>query len=156
MEIERKFLIHSFPEFPVVEENLIQQYFLSVDPYVRIRSKVSGERTSYKLCIKGSGSLSREEVEFPIDEDSFRRLTAICGLEPVVKIQKIYDLDGLTLECNLVDAGTDNGFMYAEIEFETDSEAESFVPPPFLSREVTYDESYKMNRYWEKTRLKKS
>ena len=43
--------------------------------------------------------------------------------------------------------------MYAEVEFESVEAAEKFVVPDFLGKEVTYDNYWKMNNYWKRTRL---
>lgn len=151
METERKFLLSSFPTgLPVKEECVVYQYFLSVEPYVRIREKQKNGRSSYKLTIKGDGTLSREEVEFDLDKDKFERLKKLCDKPPVEKIFKAYSLpDGKTLECSLVD----KDFYYAEVEFESETDAEKFVPTFDFLKETTYDKNFKMNEYWKVTRL---
>ena len=78
----------------------------------------------------------------------------VAGKEPIKKHKRCYVLpDGHILECSLVDEGKDTSFMYAEVEFRSVKEAEEFSPPEFLKKEVTYDNSYKMNNYWQRTRL---
>lgn len=151
METERKFLLSSFPTgLPVKEECVVYQYFLSVEPYVRIREKQKNGRSSYKLTIKGDGTLSREEVEFDLDKDKFERLKNLCDKPPVEKIFKAYSLpDGKILECSLVD----KDFYYAEVEFESETDAEKFVPTFDFLKETTYDKNFKMNEYWKVTRL---
>lgn len=151
METERKFLLASFPEgLTVTEESAVYQYFLSVEPYVRIREKQRNGRSSYKLTVKGDGALSREEVELDLDADKFSRLKALCDKKPVEKIFKAYRLpDGHILECSLVD----RDFYYAEVEFESESEAAAFVPTFDFLRETTYEKNFKMNEYWKATRL---
>ena len=54
MEIERKFILKAFPENLEEEtRHTIFQYYLSCDPYVRVRSKLKDGETTYKLTIKG-------------------------------------------------------------------------------------------------------
>lgn len=151
METERKFLLAAFPDgLPVTEESTVYQYFLSVEPYVRIREKQKNGKSSYKLTIKGGGTLSREEVEFDLDADRFSRLKTLCDKKPVEKIFRAYRLpDGHTLECSLVD----RDFYYAEVEFGSESEAAAFVPAFDFLRETTYEKNFKMNEYWKVTRL---
>jgi CYTH domain-containing protein len=155
MEIERKFLIESFPDFlPLKSECDMQQIYISFAPVVRARSKNADGKESYRLTVKGKGELCREEIETSITKEQFEGLMRIAGKEPIKKHKKNYCLpDGHILECSLVDGGTENEFMYAEVEFSSVKEAESFEPPEYLVKEVTYDNYYKMNRYWQRTRL---
>ena len=69
MEIERKFKLTAFPDhLPLLESSRIEQGYLSVRPTVRIRSRETDGVISYKLCIKGKGTLVREEVELALRE----------------------------------------------------------------------------------------
>lgn len=154
MEIERKFLMDGFPLLPAVSEAVMLQGYLCCAPVVRIRSKETAGKTDYKLCFKGEGTLVREEIELPIDAQTFQRLCALLPGTLIRKEWRTYTLDsGLMLECSLVDSGTQNEFYYAEVEFESVEQALAFVPPLYLGKEVTEDPSYSMNRYWQRTRL---
>jgi len=155
MEIERKFLIDRFPEsLPLKSECEMLQLYISVMPTVRARSKKVGDKETYRLTVKGSGELCREEIETSVTKEQFEGLCRIAEKEPIKKLKRCYSLpDGLVLECSLVDEGTENEFMYAEVEFESVAAAEAFVPPDYLGKEVTYDNSWKMNNYWKRTRL---
>lgn len=152
MEIERKFLIDAFPDLPLVQEAVVLQGYLCTCPVVRIRSTCTEDGTRFKLCFKGKGDLAREEIEMDLSEDTFERLRALIEGCPLVrKDYKAYRLpDGLLLECSLVDSGETTEFMYAEVEFSSIEQAQAFTPPAFLGREVTYDPSFSMGRYWEK------
>ncbi len=154
MEIERKFLIDKFPEgLQLKEESTMYQGYISVMPTVRIRKKVSEKGTSYKMTIKSQGEMVRHEVEFDIPENKYNELQEVFCPNPIIKLKRNYILpDGKVLECNLVDKGSETEFMYAEIEFSSVEEAESYSLPDFLNMEVTYDNSYKMNNYWRRTR----
>ena len=155
MEIERKFLIDRFPEhLTLKEESTMYQGYISVMPAVRIRKKVSEKGTSYKMTIKSSGEMVRHEIEFSIPEEKYNELQEVFCPRPIVKLKRNYILhDGKTLECNLVDEGSETEFMYAEIEFDSVEEAENYPLPDFLNKEVTHDNSYKMNNYWKRNRL---
>ena len=154
MEIERKFLIDKFPEnLPLKEESILYQGYISVMPTVRIRKKVSSKGSSYKMTVKSSGEMIRHEVEFDIPEEKYNELQEVFCPNPIVKLKRNYILpDGKILECNLVDEGSETEFMYAEIEFDSVEEAERYPIPDFLIKEVTYDNTYKMNNYWRRTR----
>ena len=158
MEIERKFKLDAFPEhLPLLHASQVEQGYLSTTPCVRIRSKKTEDAVDYKLCIKGQGTLVREEVELSLDEDRFTRLKSPLHGEMIRKDYRIYQLpDGRKLECSLVDGGTENAFLYAEVEFPTVEEANAFVPPAFLGEDVTEVPGSSMSAYWERTRERRS
>lgn len=72
IEIERKFLLDSFPtDLPLKEEFQVYQAYLSINPEVRIRrNEKDGKDTAYYLAIKSSGEMIRKEVEIPISKRS--------------------------------------------------------------------------------------
>lgn len=154
-EIERKFLLDSFPDnLPLKEEKQVYQAYLSIDPEVRIRRNViDGQDVAYYLAIKSGGGLVRQEVEFHISKEHFYALAKMITRPFIVKDFRIYELpDGLELECSYVDEGWDFEFMYAEVEFPSVEAAQNFVPLPSFTREVTHDSAYKMKNYWKRTR----
>lgn len=155
MEIERKFKLNTFPDhLPLLQASEVEQGYLSVSPTVRIRSKNHDGVMDYRLCIKGKGTLVREEVELPLDEDQFLRLKNLLQGEMIRKEYRVYQLpEGRKLECSRVDAGTENEFMYAEVEFPTEEEARRFIPPDFLGEDVTEVPGSSMSAYWQRTRL---
>lgn len=155
-EIERKFLLKSFPtDLPMKEEKLVYQAYLSIDPEVRIRRNVvNGQDTAYYLAIKSSGDLVRQEVEIHITKERFYALAEMVAHPFITKDFRIYQLSGgLELECSHVDKGCDTEFMYAEVEFPSIQAAEGFEPLPCFTADVTKDPAYKMKNYWKRTRL---
>lgn len=155
-EIERKFLLESFPtDLPLKEEKVVYQAYLSIDPEVRIRRNVvNGQDTAYYLAIKSSGDLVRQEVEIHITKEHFYALAEMVTQPFIIKDFRIYQLSGgLELECSHVDKGLDTEFMYAEVEFPNVQAAEDFEPLPCFKADVTKDSSYKMKNYWNRTRL---
>ena len=155
-EIERKFLINSFPDsLPLKEEFQVYQAYLSIDPEVRIRRNVvNGQDKAYYLAIKSGGKLVRKEIELHITKEQFYALAEIVEHPFVLKDFRIYQLtDELDLECSLVDKGSNTEFMYAEIEFPSVDAAQSFQPLPIFIQDVTDNPAYKMKNYWRRTRL---
>ena len=75
-EIERKWLVSGWPQgLPLREEFRMRQGYISVHPTVRIREEaLTGGDTQYILCFKSAGTLAREEIERPIDQELFRQL----------------------------------------------------------------------------------
>ena len=154
MEIERKFLLSGFPDLPELERAEVFQGYLGISPEVRIRSKRVGEAETYRLCFKGEGSLVREEIELDLDKATFESLKKLLPKPMIRKEYRIYRLEnGLRLECSRVDGGTENEFLYAEVEFPSVEEANAFVPPDFLGEDVTETPGSSMSAYWERTRL---
>lgn len=106
------------------------------------------------MTIKSLGEMVRHETELNISEDKYESLHEIFCKDLIVKIKRNYILDdGKILECNLVDKGRASEFMYAEVEFSSEEEALAWTPPDFLYKEVTFDNKYKMNNYWKRTRI---
>lgn len=164
-EIERKFLISEFPEhLEIIEKNEMEQgYLFSDDTEIRIRRKdkpISPYSTSkfrrslFFMTIKGNGSLVREEIEFPIECIAYSKIKELINKSFIQKYFREYNLDNYKLQCSHVDKDTENEFYYAEIEFESEEEANNFDMSkyPFLLEDVTYDENYKMKNYWKRTR----
>jgi CYTH domain-containing protein len=151
MEIERKFKIEKFPNLPIKQEAKIKQGYISINPEVRIRSKLKNGIFTYRLCFKSNGNLIRQETELELTEDKFNELLCMINGELITKDYKVYDLDGYNLECSLVDEGKLTEFMYAEIEFESEEQANQFIPPKDYF-DITNDSSWKMKNYWERTR----
>lgn len=161
MEIERKFLIDRYPDLPCLGAFWVKQGYLSHAPEVRIRSKVrlpgeesavsATESASYTLCIKGDGDLVREELEWKISEAEFAVLQKMLTTRMITKLYRRYQLpEQLIAECSLVDPDSPHSFLYVEVEFESESQAERFVPPEYFGKEITTDKSYKMKHYWNR------
>lgn len=154
MEIERKWLMDGFPvgALPCTGEALMEQSYLCTQPTVRLRRTVRPESETFILCIKGKGTLAREEVELPLDKETYERLAALLPMAPIRKQFRTYRLPGgETLECSLVDPGADTAFYYAEVEFPTVEAARAFVPPAgLLGEEKTEEGGFSMGNYWKR------
>ena len=151
LEIERKFLLDRFPEQTPSYEAVMEQGYLTTKPTVRIRAIRDREGSRYRLTIKGKGTLCRTEVELPLEKSAYEALLPLLPMAPVVKEFRAYPLPGgLTLECNLVDPGSDTAFYYAEVEFDSREAAEDFVPPDFLGEELTGNKDFTMAAYWRR------
>lgn len=155
IEIERKFLINSFPiDLPVVDRFKVYQAYLSIDPEVRIRCNVkSNHCLEYFIAIKSNGDMTRQEVEIRISKNQFYALEEMVDKPFITKDFCIYRLEnGLELECSHVDKLMSTEFMYAEVEFPDEDTAKSFKPLPCFYADVTYDPAYKMKNFWKRTR----
>jgi len=151
-EIERKWLMNGFPEddsLELINEAIVFQSYLSIDPEIRIKKVVSKEPTYFDIAKKSNGTLVREELEKDITSEMYRILSSLTDGESIVKVYKKYRMkDDHILECSFVD----DTFYYAEIEFASEDEANSFVFP-YDCKEVTDRSEYKMKNYWYNTRV---
>jgi CYTH domain-containing protein len=163
MEIERKWMVKGWPQkdLPLLFEQSMRQGYVNVRPTVRIREEATvGGKTEYILCFKSAGTLSRKEIEFPIDKEKFDELEDLISLPLIPKTRRTYLLpDGLHLEVSLVDKGMPTEFMYAEVEYSTVEEALAWDPASadlsdYLSDEVTGQPGQTMGAYWCVTRLR--
>lgn len=152
-EIERKFLMSGFPApgpgLELLSQALVHQAYLSLEPEVRVRRKLVDGTAVCTLTVKGEGTLSRTEVEFPCGEREYQALLSLCGGTPVEKDYRRYGLEGgLVLEVSQVD----DAFCYAEVEFSDRQEALSWQIPevlaPYVLRETTEESGFRMKQYW--------
>lgn len=153
MEIERKWLIKDFPSdsYKITTEETILQGYISIDPEVRIRKTSFGVNNLYYLSIKSTGDLSRMEVEIEISESNYNHLLTLVPYDMITKNYRIYEFAGYKIEMSKVD----NNWYYAEVEFETEEDANNFeFPfPSLVLKEVTYDAAFKMKNYWKSSRI---
>lgn len=139
MEIERKYLIEKLPQnleqYPCKQ---IEQGYLNTDPVIRIRK--SNDR--YTLTYKGNGLMVREEYNLPLDEASFLHLREKADGRLIKKRRYLIPLaPKYTIELDVFE-GDLAPLMLAEVEFETEEEAESFTPPTWFGEDVTFSTAY--------------
>ena len=148
MEIERKFLIHTLPEnLQVYPHDELCQAYICTSPVIRVRRK----NEEYILTIKSSGMLARQEIEMPIDAESFEHLKEKRDGILISKTRyKIPEEHGFTIELDLFH-GVYEGFCMAEVEFETVEHAEAFLPPSWFGMDVTYDPRFHNSRLSKNT-----
>ena len=169
MEIERKFLFdwNKVPKEGINKSVVYNQGYVSVNPEFRIRSKYTITKTeddvivsdtTYKLCSKSEGGLTREEIEFDITYEQFISFMKIGKFAECDMIHKHYieiPIRKHILTVGIVDEGQESQFCYGEIEFDSEEEANNFEPLEWFGKDVTNDSYYKMQNYWKRTRLNK-
>lgn len=158
VEIERKWAMKDWPPMKTDDVYDVYQAYLSIEPEVRIRRKVGrGDDIKHTLTIKGNGDMVRAEVEMKITAEQYDALLQMIPQKPIHKrYRKYYLTPTLALEVSHVDPGTDQAFMYAEIEFPDEESAKSFVAPAYYGEELTGDAGFKMKNYWKVNRLNKA
>ncbi len=184
MEIERKWMVSGWPDqLPLLfTEYQEQGYVHAQAPVVRIRMEAriapgnlpaAGESglhadavadcateddTKYVLCFKSRGLLSRKEIEIDLAKEDYLKLKDLIGKPLIRKVRNVYRLpDGLHLEVNLVDEDLETEFMYAEVEYASEEQANAWDPGAFalasyLDDDVTLKPGQSMSAYWLQTR----
>lgn len=138
MEIERKFLIKNIPvDLSGYKCRIIEQGYLSTSPVVRVRQ----DNDSYYLTYKGSGMMCREEYNLPLDAQSYAHLIAKADGNIITKKRYEIPLNDLTIELDVFE-GVFTGTVLAEVEFPDKEAADSFVPPDWFGKDVTFSGEY--------------
>lgn len=139
MEIERKYLVKNLPkDYKAYPHRELEQGYLCTDPVIRIRKADD----SYTLTYKGRGLMVREEHNLPLTEESYQHLR---GKADGILIHKIrYNIpfqEKYTIELDIF-LDELSPLQLAEVEFETEEEANAFVPPPWFGEDVTFSDKY--------------
>lgn len=138
MEIERKYLIKKLPEnltqYPCKH---IEQGYLNTDPVVRIRR--TDDR--YTLTYKGSGLMVREEYNLPLNAEAFLHMKGKIDGILISKCRYLIPFENYTIELDIFE-GELAPLQLAEVEFETEEEANAFVPPAWFGEDVTFSTKY--------------
>ena len=142
MEIERKFLVKEIPEHLNLyhHNQIIQGYIPTKEPGVEKRVRKKGNK--YSLTIKSAGSLVRSEQEIEIPEKRFLSLWKMTEGRRIEKTRYDLPYDGKKIELDIY-SGNLEGLVVAEVEFNSEQEAESFVVPNWFGEEVTYNNRYR-------------
>jgi CYTH domain-containing protein len=142
MEIERKFLVDGPLELDG-PGRVMEQGYLALDPdgtEVRLRRE-AGLNT---LAVKRGGGMVRHEIEIDVDDDRAEALWALTEGRRLSKSRYIRPLEGRRVEIDVY-GGPLSGLVVAEVEFESEAEAEAFDPPEWLGREITGDARFRNN-----------
>ena len=139
MEIERKYLIDQLPaDLASYPCKVIEQGYLCTEPVVRIRRS----NDKYTLTYKGSGLMVREEYNLPLTAEAFAHLKNKIDGRLITKRRYLIPLaDKYTIELDVFE-GDLAPLQLAEVEFETEEEANSFIPPEWFGEDVTFSTEY--------------
>ena len=139
-EIERKFLVSGeFRSLAYAAREVAQGYLCS-SPERCVRVRISDGKGF--LTIKGASDasgLSRYEWEREIPLGEARELMRLCEPGRIEKTRYLIRSGAHTVEVDEFH-GDNEGLVVAEIELS--DEAEAFLPPSFLGKEVTGDVRY--------------
>lgn len=145
-EVERKWLIdkNKIPfELSNAEILKIEQTYISFSPEIRVRKINNGEQYSFAVKTNmTSDGLIRNEMEENITEEEYNSLIKKKEGKTIYKTRyqflyknNIYAID--------IFEGELEGLAYLEIEFVNKEEADKFVTPDWVIKDVTNDIRYK-------------
>jgi adenylate cyclase len=140
VEIERKFLVRddSWRASADAGTELVQGYLVIQDT-LSVRVRIQGEHA--RLTIKaGTGSIERQEFEYPIPISDARTMIGTLCRRPVLSKRRhrvpvgrhVWEVD--------VFAAENAGLVVAEVELAAVDE--SFERPPWVGEEVSEDARY--------------
>ena len=139
MEIERKYLVHTLPDnyktFPCRQ---LEQGYLCKEPVVRIRQ----DNDQYELTYKSKGHLVREEINMPLTKESYEHLRQKVDGRLITKKRYMIPYQEYMIELDIFE-GDLAPLVFAEVEFETEEEANNFVAPDWFGEDVTFEAKYK-------------
>lgn len=145
IEIERKFLISGEKANYYIEKanskeldsHEIEQAYLTTDPVIRVRKSDD----DYYLTYKGKGLMSREEYNLPLTKESYNILLSKADGNVISKQRILIPYDKYLIELDIFKPPFDYIKM-AEVEFDSEEEAEAFVKPEWFLEEVTNNREY--------------
>jgi CYTH domain-containing protein len=164
LEIERKFLLPEFPaaqvkegKLQIVKEQLIEQTYLALyeDQELRVRKitdAVSGD-VEYTHTFKRGFGIAREEVEVSIAGGLYDQMIQAHGAVPLIKKRSTALWDGVQVE---IDEYDQIQLMVLEVEFGSEKEAESFVPPAWFGQDISTDKEYSNKKVWRELQSRRS
>ena len=137
MEIERKFTIKELPDLSKYEYHIMEQGYLNTDPVVRVRK----EDEEYYLTYKGKGLLAREEYNLPLNKEAYYHLVEKSDGIIIRKKRYLIPFEKYTIELDVFYAPYEN-LVIAEVEFDSEEDANAFQPPEWFAEDVTMNRKY--------------
>lgn len=139
MEIEKKFLVNEIPfSLDSFKSRKIEQAYLSTDPVIRVRR----DNDEYYLTYKSKGFIVREEYNLPLNKSSYEHLLSKADGNIITKTRyEIPEKNNLTIELDVFE-GKFTGLILAEVEFESEADANSYIPPEWFTKDVSNESAY--------------
>lgn len=144
-EIERKYLVTEPPDLDDVDSVAIEQGYLTLPGEGSVEVRLRRRDDEHLLTIKGGSGKVRSEEELELEPERFESLWPLTEGRRVSKTRYLIPLGELTAELDRYE-GELAGLTVAEVEFESEDDADGFEPPDWLGDEVTGDERYSNQR----------
>lgn len=142
VEIEKKYLITKMPDnLNQYKYHIIEQAYLTTNPVIRVRQ----EDDSYYMTYKGKGendtALCHSEYNLPLTREAYDTLKSKAEGNIITKKRILIPYNNLTIELDIFEPPF-KPLTFAEVEFDSLEDANSFVPPEWFGEEVTGQPDY--------------
>ncbi|MBP3663549.1 MAG: CYTH domain-containing protein [Tyzzerella sp.] len=138
MEIERKYLLKKLPDnLDTYRHRHLEQGYLCTAPVVRIRK----DDDRYELTYKSGGMMVRQEYNLLLTKDSYEHLKNKIDGRLISKKRYMIPYEKYMIELDVFENDL-APLVLAEVEFETEEEANSFTPPEWFGKDVTFSKAY--------------
>lgn len=138
MEIERKYLLRKLPDnLDTYRHRHLEQGYLCTAPVVRIRK----DDDRYELTYKSGGMMVRQEYNLLLTKDSYEHLKNKIDGRLISKKRYMIPYEKYMIELDVFENDL-APLVLAEVEFETEEEANSFTPPEWFGKDVTFSKAY--------------
>lgn len=138
MEIERKYLLKKLPNnLDTYRHRHLEQGYLCTAPVVRIRK----DDDRYELTYKSGGMMVRQEYNLLLTKDSYEHLKKKVDGRLITKKRYMIPYEKYMIELDVFENDL-APLVLAEVEFETEEEANSFTPPEWFGKDVTFSKAY--------------
>lgn len=88
--------------------------------------------------------MAREEYNLPLNQASYEHLLTKADGIVLTKQRFLIPLPGTSCTAELdIFSGHYKGLMLVEVEFETEEQANAFVPPEWFGKDVTFSGEYR-------------
>ena len=141
-EIERKFLVLKLPQeiHKHTSHKISQGYLAITEDGTEIRLRKKGD--IHFQTVKSGQGLKRHETEIELTNSQFDAFWPLTVGKRVKKRRYNIPYGDWTIELDIF-GGSLEGLVTAEVEFQSQEDAEAFTPPEWMGREVTQDDRYK-------------
>ncbi|MBW3643766.1 MAG: CYTH domain-containing protein [Actinobacteria bacterium] len=134
-EVERKFLVTDLPDAAVLGPGMrLRQGYIAEEGDVQVRVRISTGGAT--LTVKAGRGLARTEVEVALPTEEAEDLWPHTEGRRLEKVRHRVALGPVVADVDVY-GGALQGLCTAEVEFPSEDEARSFVPPPWFGRDVT-------------------
>ena len=138
MEIERKYLLKKLPEnLSLYPHRHLEQGYLCVAPVVRVRK----DDDKYELTYKSGGMMVREEYNLLLTKDAYEHLKTKIDGRLITKKRYMIPYQNHMIELDIFENDL-APLTIAEVEFESEEDANSFTPPEWFGKDVTFSKAY--------------
>lgn len=143
LEIERRFLVTDVKTAlrDATSCTHMRQGYLAIDNHAKSAVRIRQFGKTCVMTVKSGTGIAKHEEEITLLGEVFDRLWMIARGSSLEKKRYSVPYGGHYMEVDVFE-GTLSGLIIAEVEFDTVDEADAFMPPAWIEREITTDHQY--------------